>query len=111
MATLTRTSAGRITPAETIQERFERFDKENPEVYVEVVRLAFILLRKHGEGKVKWVSISAIWERMRSNFLFEGNDASGYKLNNIYRSRYARKLIADYPQFGAVIQVRELQSQ
>lgn len=61
-------------------------------------------------GRCKWVSIGAIWERLRSDWLFAGRDSEGYKLNNNYRSRYARLLIADFPEFAEIIETRELQS-
>ena len=95
---------------DTIQAKFEEFHAAHPEVYGKVVELAWTLKAQREAGRCKWVSIGAIWERLRSDWLFAGRDSEGYKLNNNYRSRYARLLIADFPEFAAIIETRELQS-
>lgn len=97
-------------PDDTIQAKFEEFHRAHPEVYGKVVELAFTLKAQRDAGRCKWVSIGAIWERLRSDWLFAGRDSEGYKLNNNYRSRYARLLIADFPEFAGIIETRELQS-
>jgi hypothetical protein len=99
-----------LDPEDTIQAKFEEFHRAHPEVYGKVVEMAWTLKQQRDAGRCKWVSIGAIWERLRSDWLFAGRDSEGYKLNNNYRSRYARLLIADFPEFAEIIETRELQS-
>jgi len=67
------------------QERFEAFAKENPQVLEAIIRLAE-LLKQRGFRKT---SMSLIFERLRWIYAIQtgGDD---YKLNNDYRSFYAR---------------------
>ncbi len=89
----------------SIQTRFEKFDREHPEVYEEIIRLTK-LIRSRG---FKHFAIGAMWERMRWYFVFE-RDQDDFKLNDHYRSRYVRKLIKDYPEFDGMFELRELRA-
>ena len=90
----------------TIQERFERFDRDNPHVYPHLVRLA----REAHEAGAKRLGIRNLWEVMRWQIFMQTRDPSGLKLNDHYHSRYVRKLIAEYPEFEAVFETRRLRA-
>lgn len=89
----------------TIQEAFERFDRENPHVYTELVMLA----RRYKRRGNRKCGIGMLFEvlRWRSGMRTGGDD---FKLNNNYRSRYVRKMMREYPEFDGWFEIRELQS-
>lgn len=90
----------------SIQERFEDYHAEHPEVYGYLVAFAREL---RGKGFSHY-SIKTLWERLRWHFHVD-RDEGDYKLNNNYHSRYARKLMADYPEeFSGFFELRELKS-
>lgn len=101
-----------IAPARTIEERFREFHERHPEVYAEYKRLALLLLKRHQEGRVKWVSSKHIFERMRADYYFAEtpSDVEVFKLSNDFTSRYARLLIADDARFKNVLRLRELEA-
>lgn len=79
-----------------IQARFEEFDRAHPEVFrglVEVAREA----RSRGH---KTYSMAAVWEVFRWN--------SRLPLNNDFRSRYARKIMAEIPELKGFFETRLL---
>ena len=94
-----------MLPPISIQEAFEQFDRDHPEVYRYLVRLAFELL---GKGWAHY-GIGALWERMRWHFRVEQDDED-FKLNNNYRSRYARKMMAEYKELAGFFELRELKA-
>lgn len=91
--------------SETIRAKFEKFDDEHPEVYRELVRLAR-----------EWVSvgnarlgIATLFERLRWEWHVTGlTDRDGFKLNNNYRSHYARKIMANEPDLDGLFETRTL---
>jgi hypothetical protein len=93
-------------PRTTIQERFELFHQAHPKVYEEFRAIAQQLWdqgwRHYGAG--------TIYEVLRFHTDVGAHDAEPYKLNNNYRSRYARKLMAEYPHFDGFFETRELRS-
>ena len=89
-----------------IQARFELFDREHPEVFAEIVRLA-TQVRARG---FKRFSIRTIWERMRWTFFMKRGPDDEFKLNDHFHSRYARKLVADHPEFAGMYETRTLRS-
>jgi hypothetical protein len=81
---------------ESIQERFERFDQTHPEMYEEFCAIAYDLLRR---GRTHYGS-KAILEVIRYHRVVSGQDEHElFKMNNIYSSRYARKLINEDERF------------
>ena len=87
----------------TIQERFERFDIEHPEVYAKLVRLAFDMR----ERRFKRCGMKFLFERVRWIYWMERGDAD-FRLNNDFHSRYARKMMAEYPELEGFFVLREL---
>ena len=90
----------------TIQERFEDYHERHPEVYGYLVSFARDLRRK---GFNRY-SIKTLGERLRWHMELDRDDCD-FKLNDHFHSRYARKLMADYPdEFGDFFELRELKS-
>jgi hypothetical protein len=97
------------TPGKGLQERFEAFDAAHPEVYEEIVRLARTMLTKKKQHKIKYLSMAMIFEYMRMQFVFESrHDREPYKLSNDFRSRYARKIMEQCPEFDGAFKLRDL---
>ena len=92
------------SPDDAIQRAFEKFHHEHPQVYRKLRELAFQVLQ-HG---YEHYGIGALWERMRWHFAFEVKEAEVFKLNNNYRSRYARLLMAQEPELKDFFETREL---
>jgi hypothetical protein len=90
----------------TIQERFERFDRENPIVYELLLRF---VAEARGSG-ARRLGVRTLWERMRWYVFFETRDPSGLKLNDHYHSRYVRKLIKDDPTLETFFELRKLRA-
>lgn len=94
--------AGTNRPAETIQEAFDRFHAANPWVYAELERMALELVRA-GHRRI---GIGMLFEVLRWRWLRATTDTgSTFHLNNNYRSRYARLLMA-HPELDDVFETR-----
>jgi hypothetical protein len=90
-----------------LDERFRTFHEQHPEVYATLVRLT----REWKQRGRKKLGIGMVWERMRWEMAMETQDPSGYKLNNDYRSRYARLIMQQEPDLQGVFETRELRSE
>ena len=90
----------------TLQQRFERFHRENPEVYRSLVRLARVAVRAGKEH----VGIGMLWEVLRWRYYLRTVDDSPFRLNNDYRSRYARLIAATEPDLAEIFTTRKLRS-
>lgn len=88
---------------ESIQTRFERFHAENPGVYCYLVVFARQLLAK-GHRKA---SISLLVERVRWQVAMTTTDPD-WKINNSFRSRYARKIMDENPDLAGFFETRSL---
>lgn len=90
----------------SIQMEFENFHAANPQVLDELEDLALKWFRA-GHNKV---AIGMLWEvlRWRRGLLLIG--VGDYKLNNNYRSRYARLLLNMHPEWITSIETRELRA-
>jgi hypothetical protein len=87
-----------------LQAAFEEFHRNNPHVYEVLESLASEWLA----GR-QVVGIGMLWEVMRWRI---GVQSTGdeYQLNNSYRSRYARLLLANHPEWTGRIRTRQLQA-
>jgi hypothetical protein len=92
--------------ARTIQERFEKFHAEHPDVYQLFKRFAFELL---DAGRKRYGS-DAIIQRIRWHMATSSQGSPDFKINDHFSSRYARKLIEDCPQFADFFELRRLHS-
>lgn len=97
----------------SIQQSFEDFHKQHPEVYYHFKRLA---LKAINLGKSK-ISAKMIFNTVRWEIFINADketifDAKGnpisIKLNDAHHSRYARKFIEDYPMYLDKFEFRKL---
>ena len=89
----------------TIEQRFWDFHEANPNVYYALVSLA----RQAREAGKKRVGIAMLWERMRWE-LWVRTHGDDYRLNNNFRSRYARLIAAQEPDLADVFETRKLRA-
>lgn len=92
-------------PESELQARFEAFHAANPRVYATLVRLA---REAHAVGHQR-VGIAMLFEvaRWQLSVVTTGDD---FKLNNSWRSRYARLIMAQEQDLAGVFETRELLS-
>lgn len=92
-------------PEQTIDERFAAFHELNPHVYDELRRLALDLVHR---GRAR-IGIGMLFEVLRwsSSMSTIGDE---YRLNNDFRSRYARLLAAQESELAEAFEFRALTS-
>jgi hypothetical protein len=90
----------------SLQESFEAFHRANPAVYAALKRMALDMRRKG----VRRYGIGGLFELMRWQYALQ-TQGDEYRLNNNYRSRYARLLMDDVGELRNFFEVRELQSE
>lgn len=87
----------------SLEEEFRLFDDNNPHVYAALRDLA-LGLRRRG---VRRYSIAGLFEVLRYEHALRTDDpASAYKLNNDYRSFYARELMRREPALAGFFELR-----
>ena len=90
---------------QTIQKKFERYHELHPDVYQLFLQYA----RELKVAGCTQYSSDAILHRIRWHKAISGGDDSGFKINNNFSSRYARKAIANFPsEFVGFFKVRML---
>jgi hypothetical protein len=82
-------------------EKFLQYDAENPEIWSEFEAIALDLIKR---GRTHY-SAYAILEVIRHHTIIKGSDE--FKVNNNYRSGYARKFAVKYPQYRRFFELRE----
>lgn len=88
-----------------IEVQFLAFHRDHPEVYDALRDLALDLQRKGHQR----CGIGMLFEVLRWTWMTQGlHDEDGFKLNNNYRSRYARLLMANEPRLYGFFHTREL---
>ena len=90
----------------TLDQRFSKYHSENLHVYLQLRQLALDLVDVGHER----ISISRLFEVLRWQHSLRTTDESGFKLNNSYRSRYSRLLMANEPRLAGKFETRELHS-
>ena len=91
----------------TIAEQFAAFHRANPWVYEALVKLARDLV---GRGRQR-VGIGMLFEVLRWHYQRNTADpAADFKLNNNYRSRYARLIMAAEPDLRRAFETRRLRA-
>lgn len=95
---------GHVGPhGESIEDAFWRFHRENPHVYTELVSLA----RRAVHAEAKKVGIGMLFEVLRwRHTLRTGGDE--FKLNNNYRSYYARLIMQQEADLEGLFETRRL---
>lgn len=88
-----------------IQEQFERFNRDHPVVFDELVRVARDW-RSRGSGH--W-SIDAAYHVVRFQRRMDGLPDAGeaFKLNNNYTAHYSRLIMARCPDLEGLFETRE----
>lgn len=86
----------------TMADRFEKFHRDNGNVYCTLRRLALEWKNQTGGQKL---SISALFERARWDLAIESDDPE-YRLNNNYRAFYARLLMRREKDLDGVFELR-----
>ena len=89
----------------TIEERFEAFHTANPWVYDALVHLARQEVHEVG-GKV---AIDYLFNVLRWHHRRQTHGDT-FRLNNNFRSRYARRIMAHEPDLNGVFETRELKA-
>lgn len=94
--------------AASIEARFWRFHRAHPDVYAEIVRLCRAWRAAEGD---RWGIDGAFavlrWERQMAG-LPDAHET--YKLNDHYRSRYARLIQEQEPDLAGIFETRALRS-
>ena len=84
------------------QDKFERYHKENPEIWDQFKEATFALIkvgRKH-------FSADAILHSIRFNTVLRGG--TDFKINNNYSSMYSRLFTANFPEHKDFFEQRKL---
>jgi hypothetical protein len=87
-----------------IQKRFLKFHADNPHIYAALVILARQATRR---GKRKW-SIDVLFGALRFQIQVQVESDEPFKLNNDFRSRYARLLMDQEPDLAGMFEIRIL---
>ena len=85
-------------------ERFEAFHKANPAVFAALRHFALTWVRAKGNQPI---GFPAIWERLRWEVSMSTVGGEPWKINNNYRSYYARLLMAREPTLAGLFEVRQ----
>ena len=92
--------------ASRIDREFKMFHRDNPHVYVELVRLA----REAVSRGHKRIGVKMLWEVLRWHFWLNTKTDDDFTLNNNYTSRYARLIMATEADLRSVFELRMLRS-
>lgn len=96
-----------VAPQPTIDEAFRAFHAANPWVFTALVRLA----RQAVADGHQRVGIGMLWEVLRWEWRRNTADPNAtWKLNNDYRSRYARLIMGTEPDLADVFETRALRA-
>lgn len=83
---------------------FEKYDRENPHIWE-----AFKKYSKQAKAKgFKQYSANGIFEIIRWHTNIESTEK--YKISNNYRPDYARKMMAEHPEFEGFFRTKQLKA-
>ncbi len=94
------------TSGRTIDQMFEEFDLANPALYARFRQIALLLIRN---GKTRYSSKTIVCVMRYEHDLEVAGDTE-FKINDVVTSRYARKFIAEFPEYGEFFELRELRA-
>lgn len=89
----------------TIQEAFEEFNREHPEVLGYLVGFSFELYNK---GFAHY-GVKSLYERVRWHIVVE-KDNRDFKLPNNFHSRYARRIMELHPELEGFFELCALRT-
>jgi len=90
----------------TITEKFHQFHRENPHVYQTLVAKCR-QYRRHNPGAK--IGIATLWENMRWDYMMS-TEHQDFKLNNNYRSHYARLIMDCNHDLRDIFEIREMRA-
>ncbi len=91
----------------SIDKRFDQFHAENPHVYQELVGLA----RKAKQRGYQRIGIELLFAQLRwSRMMRTRADEYGFKLNDHFTSRYARKIMDENADLAGIFNTRKLKA-
>jgi hypothetical protein len=93
-----------MTEQPTIQERFEQYHHDNPQIYAKLVEYA----RRVKSGGYDRIGIQLVIERTRWFFMTEIEGKQEFKINNDFASRYSRLIMEREPDLAGLFPTREL---
>lgn len=93
----------KVAKSATIQERFEAFNRANPQVYAALQCLAMQML----SSGVRQYGIKGLFEILRWQFALQ-TKGSPFRLCNDFTSRYARLLVKNNPELDGFFEMRQL---
>lgn len=85
---------------------FIKFHTDHPDVYEQIVSLA----RKIRDRGYERYGIATLFEVVRYHRATSGKDEDGWKLNNNFRSHYARLIMQQEPDLDGFFETRALRS-
>ena len=88
-----------------VQDKFKQFDAANPQVYDLFKQFAFALINA---GSTK-ISSNLIINRIRWECTIK-TTGSKYLIDNRFSAWYARKFVADFPQYSDMIDLRAIRT-
>jgi hypothetical protein len=93
---------------DTIAAAFATFHVKHPEVYVLLVEMA-----RKAKARRDHIGIGMLFEVLRWEWIISGlpADDARWKLNNNFRSHYARKIMAENPELAGLFRLRKLRSE
>jgi hypothetical protein len=96
------------TTKKSIEETFNQFDKDNPEIYQHFVFFALQWIK----SGAKKISSKQVIGRIRWFLDVEtkGEAARTWKINDITTAYYSRKFIQEYPEHETKFEFRRLRS-
>jgi hypothetical protein len=95
-----------VGPERTIREAWQRFDRDNPDVYSRLLELCRIWIAKRPDQPL---GVKMLFERLRWDIAIR-TTGEPLKLNNNYTALYARKIMDEHPEFGDLFRTRRLRS-
>lgn len=95
----------------TIQHAFEIYDVQNPKIWELFKKFALQILEKRKHKAKNKTSAKLIIERIRWEIYVETISDDGYKINDAWSSRYARKFADEFPEHATLFNYRSLRSE
>ena len=90
-----------------IESKFKEFHEDNPKVYRDLVKMCRAYRAK---GNTEKIGIGMLFEVLRWHRYIKTNSGDKFKLNNNFRSRYARKIMDENPDLKDIFNTRDLRS-
>lgn len=92
-----------VTTYPDLDERFAKFDADNPAIWRHFERFTFMAI---GAGREHY-SAEAVMQRIRWHIDIDTKSDDGFKFNDHFRKRYALKFHLEHPQHDGFFEVRE----